>query len=83
MIEQKIASLAREYNRLNNEYARIVMRRIRNVWLSEDGEVTTIEPPEYLEAKEDELKAEINETLYEIEQAIGVRDVEQKRTPAM
>lgn len=66
----RVAELAREYNTLNHEYAMAVMRRIRNVYLSEEGEIMTLVPPDELETREEELKEAMNQVLYELDQEL-------------
>lgn len=73
-IDQRIAHLSHEINKLIDEYAVAEMRRIKNVYISDEGEITNIATPDDLMEESDEIKELLNENLYELDQAIGERD---------
>lgn len=73
-IEQRIASLARAANEQKDKYARIEMRRIMNTFITSTGQLRSVKPPEELEQEARECKEILNETLFELDQAIGERD---------
>ena len=72
--EQRIASLAREINRLTSEFAKYEMRKIRNIYITEVGEIATIEDPQVIQDKIETCKEELNENLFELDQLIAERD---------
>lgn len=73
-LEQRIAHLSSEINKLIDKYAVAEMRRIKNVFISDTGEITNIATPEDLMKESEEIKEILNENLYELDQAIGERD---------
>lgn len=55
-IDQRIAHLSHEINKLIDEYAVAEMRRIKNVYISDEGEITNITTPDDLMKESDEIK---------------------------
>ena len=75
-IDKRITQLAWAINRQTSDLARITARRINNVFISDEGEVTTIESPEMLKAKEDDNKKILDDMLRALDVLIKERDGE-------
>lgn len=73
-VEEDIAKLSKEINKLIDQYSVAEMRKIKNVCISDTGEIKTIIPPDDLTQESDEIKESLNEKLYDLDQAIGERD---------
>lgn len=73
-LDTKIANLAREINKNISDYATLEMRRIKNAYITERGEVKTVILSDEIESQVQETKEILNENLFELDQAIGERD---------
>ena len=73
-INERIAHLSNEINKLISEFATLQMRKIKNGYITETGELEYIINPEEIDREIDECQEILNENLFELDQLIGERD---------
>lgn len=73
-IDQRIAHLSHEINKMMSEYAELDMRKIKNTFVTETGEIELLSDPDELDREIADVKEILNEELFELDQAIGERD---------
>ena len=73
-INLHIGNLAAQANKAINEYARLEMCRIKNIFVSDTGHLGYLQPPDELEKEIKLQKAKVTMLLDEIAQAVEERD---------
>ena len=73
-IDERIAHLSHEINKLISEFATLEMRKIKNVYITETGEIAYLIDPGEINHEIDECREIMNEDLFELDQLIGERD---------
>lgn len=73
-IEQRISHLSHEINKVISEFATLELRKIKNVYITETGEIANLIDPGEINRQIDECREVMNENLFELDQLIGERD---------
>ena len=68
--DQRIASLAMKLNRLIDKHAQLEARKIKNVWVTECGNVIQIVDPDVFERQIETVKKDIDKALKDIDKEL-------------